>query len=77
MTPIRSHYFLKLDVQVVVNLISDADQAAELLPLAADLVGRLDKPTVNDPRKIRRTTRDAVAGLLEGCRVAGFRRSGV
>jgi tetratricopeptide (TPR) repeat protein len=64
--------FLKQDVQVVVNLISDADQADALLPLAADLVGRLDKPTVNDPRKIRRTTRDAMADLLEGipgCRI--------
>jgi tetratricopeptide (TPR) repeat protein/glutathione synthase/RimK-type ligase-like ATP-grasp enzyme len=59
-------------VQVVVNLISDADQGSAVLPLAADLVDRLGKPTVNDPRKIQRTTRDAVADLLEGipgCRV--------
>jgi tetratricopeptide (TPR) repeat protein len=64
--------FLKQNVQVVVNLVSDADQADALLPLATDLVVRLDKPTVNDPRKIQRTTRDAVAALLEGipgCRV--------
>jgi tetratricopeptide (TPR) repeat protein len=63
---------LKRDVQVVVNLISDADQADALLPLAADLVGRLGRPIVNDPRKIQLTTRDTVAGLLEGipnCRV--------
>src|SRR6202035_6027004 len=32
---------LKQDVQVVVNLISDADHADALLPLAADLVDRL------------------------------------
>jgi tetratricopeptide (TPR) repeat protein len=60
------------NVQVVVNLISDADQAEAILPLAADLVDRLDLPTVNDPRKIQRTTRDAVAALLEGipgCRI--------
>ena len=60
------------DVQVVVNLISDADQTEALLPLAADLVDRLGKPTVNDPRKIERTTRDAVARLLQGipgCRI--------
>jgi tetratricopeptide (TPR) repeat protein len=59
-------------VQVVVNLISDADQGSAVLPLAADLADRLGKPTVNDPRKIQRTTRDAVADLLEGipgCRV--------
>ena len=63
---------LRQDVQVLVNLISDADQADALLPLAATLADRLGKPTVNDPRKIQRTTRDAVAALLEGiadCRI--------
>jgi tetratricopeptide (TPR) repeat protein len=63
---------LKQDVQVVVNLISDADQAEAVLPLAADLVGRLGKPVINDPGKIQRTTRDAVADLLAGipgCRI--------
>jgi tetratricopeptide (TPR) repeat protein/glutathione synthase/RimK-type ligase-like ATP-grasp enzyme len=60
------------NIQVVVNLISDADQTEALLPLAADLVVRLGKPTVNDPRKIQQTTRDIVATLLQGipgCRV--------
>ncbi len=63
---------LKQNVQVVVNLISDADQADALLPRAVDLTGRLGKPTVNDPRKIQKTTRDAVAALMEGipgCRI--------
>jgi tetratricopeptide (TPR) repeat protein len=63
---------LKKDVQVVVNLISDADQAGALLPLVADLADRLGRPIVNDPRKIERTTRDAIAGLIEGisgCRI--------
>jgi tetratricopeptide (TPR) repeat protein len=63
---------LKLDVQIVVNLISDADQADGLLPIAADLVDRIRKPTVNHPRKIANTTRDAVAELLAGipgCRI--------
>ena len=54
------------NVQVVVNLISDADQAEAVLPLAADLADRLDRPIVNHPRKIQRTTRDAVAVLLRG-----------
>lgn len=60
------------DVQLVVNLISDADQAQSLLPQAARLVDLLGKPVVNDPRKIGHTTRDAVAALLpgiEGCRI--------
>jgi tetratricopeptide (TPR) repeat protein len=69
--------FLKQDVQVVVNLISDADQADLVLPLAADLAARLGKPVVNDPLKIGRTTRDAVADLLQaipGCRIAKVAR---
>ncbi len=60
------------DVNVVVNLISDVDQAGAMLPLAADLVEALGKPTINDPRKILRTTRDMVAELLTGiddCRI--------
>ena len=68
---------LKRDVQVVVNLISDADQGAALLPLAADLAVRLGKPIVNDPLKIGRTTRDAIAELLQGipgCRVPKISR---
>ncbi len=62
----------KQGVQVIVNLISDVDQAGALLGLAADLAGRLGKPTVNDPRKILRTTRDMVAELLAeipNCRI--------
>lgn len=67
----------KQGVQVVVNLISDVDQAAAMLPMAADLVTRLGRPTVNDPRKILRTTRDMVAELLTGipgCRIPGILR---
>jgi tetratricopeptide (TPR) repeat protein len=62
----------KQGVDVVVNLISDVDQAGAMLPQAADLVERLGKPTVNDPRRILRTTRDMVAELLTGipnCRI--------
>jgi tetratricopeptide (TPR) repeat protein len=62
----------KQGVDVVVNLISDVDQAGAMLPLAAYLVERLGKPTINDPRKIQRTTRDMVAELLtgiQGCRI--------
>ena len=57
---------------MVINLISDADQTDALLPVAADLVDRFGLPTVNHPRRIGMTTRDAVARLLEGipnCRV--------
>jgi tetratricopeptide (TPR) repeat protein len=63
---------LAQNIQLVVNLVSDADQTEALLPLAADLVDRFGLPVVNHPRKVRETTRDAVAILLdgiEGCRV--------
>jgi len=59
-------------IDLVVNLISDADQAEAVLPAAARLVAKLGKPVVNDPGKISRTTRDAVAALLPGipgCRI--------
>jgi tetratricopeptide (TPR) repeat protein len=68
---------LKQGVDVVVNLISDVDQAGAMLPFAAYLVERLGKPTINDPRKIQRTTRDMVAELLTGiddCRIPKIRR---
>ena len=58
--------------QLIVNLISDADQTEALLPVAADLADRLGAPIVNHPRQIQRTTRDAVACLLQGipgCRI--------
>ena len=60
------------DVHVVVNLISDADQdqSAAMLPLAARVAKKLGRPLINDPDKIRHTTRDEVASLLpgiEGC----------
>jgi tetratricopeptide (TPR) repeat protein len=63
---------LARNIQLVVNLVSDADQTEALLPLAADLVDRFDLPTVNHPRKVQQTTRDAVAQLLKGipgCRI--------
>jgi glutathione synthase/RimK-type ligase-like ATP-grasp enzyme len=59
-------------LDLVVNLISDADQAEAVLPVAADLVARLGRPVINDPDRIRRTTRDEVADLLPGiacCRI--------
>ena len=65
------------DVQVVVNLISDADQAGSELPLAVQLAATLGKPVVNEPAMIARTTRDAIAALLPGiagCRIPGILR---
>ena len=60
------------NIQLVINLVSDADQTEALLPLAADLVDRFKLPTLNHPRKVQQTTRDAVAVLLRdipNCRI--------
>jgi len=65
------------EVQLIVNLISDADQGGAVLPLAARLVASLGKPVINDPSRIARTTRDAVADLLPGipgCRIPRIMR---
>jgi tetratricopeptide (TPR) repeat protein len=69
--------FAKEGIDLVVNLISDADQAADVLPLATDLAAELGKRTINEPAKIMRTTRDAIADLLlamPGCRVPKTQR---
>ena len=42
---------------VVMNLISDADRGAEVLPSAAGLVDRLTRPVVNHPGLVARTDR--------------------
>jgi len=65
------------EFDLVVNLISDADQAQTVLPMAAGLVTWLGKPVINDPGKVGRTTRDEVATLLPGiagCRVPDILR---
>jgi tetratricopeptide (TPR) repeat protein len=65
------------DFDVVVNLISDADQGESVLPVAAQLVNWLGKPVINDPNRIKRTTRDEVSALLPGiagCRIPNILR---
>jgi len=60
------------DIDVIFNLISDADQGKATLPPAARLAEQLGKPVVNAPGRILHTTREAVADLLSGipaCRV--------
>lgn len=63
---------LAREADVVVNLVSDADEGAEVLPLALAIARSLGKPVVNDPAKIQNTTRDATALALAdvaACRV--------
>ena len=65
---------LRAKADVVVNLIADADEGSEVLPLALDLVERLGLPTVNHPAAVRHTGRESVARRLAGiplCRIPG------
>jgi tetratricopeptide (TPR) repeat protein len=62
---------LRHEGDIVVNLLSDADQGNAELSVAAELMDILAKPAVNDPRRVQHTTREAVARLLEG--IAGCR----
>ena len=57
---------LRDSADVVFNLVSDADQAQEVLPLVTGLVDRIGLPTINPPRKIQQTSREIVARLLGG-----------
>ncbi len=60
------------DIDVISNLISDADQGKAMLPAATRLAEKLGKPVLNAPGRIQRTTREAVADLLSGipaCRI--------
>jgi tetratricopeptide (TPR) repeat protein len=69
--------YLRSRADVVVNLVSDAEQSQAMLPIAAALIDRLAKPVVNHPEKIAPTDRGGVAALLAtipGCRVACTRR---
>jgi len=59
---------------IVVNLISDVDQGRAMLVMAAEVIDRLGKLTINHPRRILGTGRDAIGRLLAGiphCRVPG------
>ena len=63
---------LGCDYDVVVNLISDADQATDVLVAANSLVGRLGSSIINHPRSVLRTTRDVAGQMFSGipaCRV--------
>jgi CO/xanthine dehydrogenase FAD-binding subunit len=62
---------------LVVNLVSDAEHDDAILPLAASVVARLAKPTVNHPDAIALTGRTALPARLAGiagCRAARIGR---
>jgi len=55
---------LRSKADIVVNMIADADNGHEVLPLALDLADKLNRPTVNHPRRIMATDRASVANRL-------------
>ena len=64
--------FLRTKADVVINMISDADNGKDVLPFAQDIADRIGRPTVNHPRKIIGTDRETIAALLskiELCRI--------
>ena len=63
---------LKSHADVVVNMIADADNGADILPHALLLADQIGKPIVNHPRLVMASGREAVARRLAGtalCRV--------
>ena len=63
---------LRAKADVVVNMIADADNGHEVLPLALDLADRIARPIVNHPRKIMGTDRESIARKLAAiplCRI--------
>jgi tetratricopeptide (TPR) repeat protein len=58
--------FLKTKGDVVVNMISDADNGKELFPLISSIVNSLGLPIINHPRLIMNTDRETIANLIAG-----------
>ena len=70
---------LRASGDIVLNLISDADQGHDMLASAVELVDRLDKPVINHPGRVFATSRDAIAQNLVGiarCRMPRTARCG-
>jgi tetratricopeptide (TPR) repeat protein len=57
---------LRSKADVVFNMICNADDGKEILVDALDLVQRLGRPTINHPRLIMNTDREAIARRLVG-----------
>jgi tetratricopeptide (TPR) repeat protein len=56
---------LRRSGHILFNIVSDADQAGQLLALASDLADSIGLPVINHPRTVQQTARDIVAGRLQ------------
>ncbi len=64
--------FLRSKADVVINMISDADNGQGILPFARDIADRIARPIVNHPRVILGTDRETTAKRLSDiplCRI--------
>jgi tetratricopeptide (TPR) repeat protein len=57
---------LRSKAGVVFNMIGDADNGKDVLPLAAQLADQLGRPVLNHPRVIMATDRESIARKLAG-----------
>lgn len=88
-TPYNRHFYcvlpevapdigmLRGKAQVLINIIADADNGADILPATLALADALNLPTINHPRVIMRTDRESIARNLKdvpGCHVPLTRR---
>ena len=63
---------LRSKADVVFNMLGDADNGGQVLPLALQIADRLERPVLNHPRKVMATDRESIAQRLAGipyCRV--------
>jgi tetratricopeptide (TPR) repeat protein len=64
--------FLRSKADVIINMISDADNGRDILPFALDIADRINRPTINHPRVIMGTNRETTAKRLSSialCRI--------
>jgi hypothetical protein len=64
-TPVDTD-LLRGKADIVFNMICNADDGADILVEALDLVRRLGRPTINHPSLIMNTDRETISGLLAG-----------
>jgi tetratricopeptide (TPR) repeat protein len=55
---------LRAHADIVINLISDLDQAGPILPGAAELIDAIARPVINHPSRILTTGREQIARTL-------------
>jgi tetratricopeptide (TPR) repeat protein len=66
---------LRAKADVVVNMIADADNGADILPAVQRVVEGLDRPTINPPSRVMDTGRASMSRRLAGIPACRFPRT--